>query len=176
MLCQLKTREIEDNGERGVWGECVSLLWTCFGRGVAVCGQRQCAFVLDPSWPHWQTNLWLGGVSVSVLSVGATERNSRGEEKRASKNREGVKEKKLAWKKSLWDTLRLTKKTVATSVLLATEVSLWHAVASDGGKYSNADRPKREALSCLQYSGLHLTWKGAMRAISLLGIQRMSAR
>lgn len=67
---------------------------------------------------------------------------------------------------------------MATSVLLATEVPLWHAVAGDGGKYSNAhpDRPKREALSCLQYSGLRLTWKRAMRAFSLLGIQRMSAR
>lgn len=73
-------------------------MWTVGG---GHCGQRQWAFVPDQSWPHWQTNLWLGGVSVSVLSVGATERNSREEEKRASKNGgEGVlKEKTLACKK-----------------------------------------------------------------------------
>lgn len=90
----------------------------------------------------------------------------------------GGERKEACMEKSLWDTLRLTEKTVATSVLSATEVPLWHAVAGDGGKYSNAhpDRPKREALSCLQYSGLHLTWKRATRALSLLGLQRMSAR
>lgn len=44
-----------------------------------------------------------------------------------------------------------------------------------GGEiYANAhpDGPKREALSCLQYSGLNLTWKRATRAVSPLGIQR----
>lgn len=95
----------------GDWEECGSLLWTCLG-GIAVCGQRQCAFVPDQSWPYWQTNLWLGGVSVSVLSVGATERNSRGEEKRASKKwgGGGGERKEACMEKSLWDTLRLTKK------------------------------------------------------------------
>lgn len=36
----------------------------------------------------------------------------------------GGERKETSMEKSLWDTLRLTKKTVATSVLLATEVPL----------------------------------------------------
>ena len=46
-------------------------------------------FCLRPKLTMLADNLWWGGVSVSVLSVGPTERNSRGEEKRASKNGEG---------------------------------------------------------------------------------------
>lgn len=66
------------------------------------------------------------------------------------------------------------KKTVATSVLCQPQRFL----CGDSEIYTNAhpDRAKREALSCLQDSGLSLTWKRATGAVSLLGIQRMSAR
>lgn len=106
LLSSEKTREIRDSGERGRLGENVGVCCGHVWGGITVCGQRQCAFVPDHCWPYCQTNLWLGGVSVCVLSVGATERSSREEEKRASKNGEGAKEKKLAWKKvceTPWD-------------------------------------------------------------------------
>ena len=102
--CHETTKEIDDKEERGSLGrmwESVVDLW-----GFAVCGQRQCAFVPAPSWPYWQTNLWLGGVSVSVLSVGATERNSRGQKKKGLQKWGGVKEKQVSWKKvceTPWD-------------------------------------------------------------------------
>ncbi|PWA15875.1 hypothetical protein CCH79_00009056, partial [Gambusia affinis] len=52
------------------------------------------------------------------------------------------------------------------------KLPLWRVVAGDGGKYFNAhpDGPKREGLSCLQCSGLNLTWKRAARVLFLSGI------
>lgn len=90
-----------------MWESVVDLFFGGVGVG-GHCGQRQCAFVPDQSWPYWQTNLWLGGVSVTVLSVGATERNGREEEKRASKKwgGRGLKRKEACMEKvceTPWD-------------------------------------------------------------------------
>lgn len=43
-----RRRRCKITAKGGDWEECGSLLWTCLG-GIAVCGQRQCAFVPDQS-------------------------------------------------------------------------------------------------------------------------------
>lgn len=135
---------------------------------VCFCSGSKLAILPDKPLAGWS-------VCLCTLSRGRTEEQWR---KRPLKSGGGAKKKRNLHEKKFVRHPESQEKTVATSVLLATEVPLWRAGAGDSGKDSNAhsDRPEREALSCLQYTGLSLTWKRAMRALSLLGILCMSAR